>query len=353
MTKREKFTEKYGVDPIEMVDEAVLPFIGSPLAENETTVLTQYFFKNNLDIELNDQFYTDLIEAFQEVGEKWPKKWAMYYTEEYTLDPTPINPNIPKPKPIMERLKPFIGTDELRPNFKGVYVANNDTLVATNAMTLAKVKNNEFKEYVGKIINLNTYLQSKGRKIDFIDEKYPDYEMVIPKIDLITIKNLPTYNFYNLAKSCQDFKKYLGKNTLIPINFTFEKGQETYLKTLNSIYMIDAMGFALESGFETFDLHFQEKENSAIIFDFGGDNKVLIMPIMYLKQLGTPRITLDRVLDEFGGTQKAAKPKPIVVSVPPTPKPAPQPKPAPVKKSAKSKELEMLEKMILLNLSDI
>lgn len=353
MTKRERFIKKYGIDPIEIVDKALLKWVDNEFIQKQPeTTLNTYFEENKIDINAdryNTEFWIYLIEAFQEAGEKWPNGWRNILMDDIPiLDPTPVNPPIPKEKPVLETFKDIVSDDDLRPNLTGVYV-DKDNLVGTDAYKILTIKNDEYKQYNGKIINLEIYLKSKGRKMDFIDQKFPQFKEFFEKEKILLANDLPLYNLYNLAKSTAQLLKFLEKDRPFPINFKFNELEQNV--SLSPILLNDVILAAMQNGYTHCDWYATKQGVPILIFDFGRGSKGLIMPIMATER-GTPPITLKRILEEWGGI-KAAKPKPIAAPITPSPKPTPKPKSIPVQKSAKSKELELLEKMILLNLSDI
>lgn len=321
MTKREFFIDKYGLDPKEIVDEAVLLNIDNKdVVEDPERAMGSYFAQKGIDISAtryNEYFWTYLIEACQEAGVKWPKGWRTILMDTIPIvDVTPINPSVPSKKPVMETFKDIVGDDDERESLKGVYVNNGD-LVGSDANKMLVLKNNEYKQYNGKIINLDIYLKSKGRKIDFIDGKFPDYKAVFPKQKTLLAKDMPLYNLFNLTKSCCELLKYLPKYQNFPINFKFSNIDD--IVAVNPVLLFETINAAMQNGFTTCDWYCSEGFSYRIfIFEFGRGNQALCMPIKTF-EVGTPPISLERILNEFGGSQKNIAAKTII------------PKPSPIK----------------------
>jgi hypothetical protein len=306
MKHQNKFKKKYKVDAIDFVEKADLEFFGLAKSVGIQSVLKSYAEKKEMNNEFNDEFNKDLVEAFAEAGEKFPENQKIRFDDEsfMFLEPTPINPPIPKSKGILENFKDIVSKDDLRPKMTGVFVSTDAHLVATDAHKLIKFKTNEYSQYAGKIIDLKTYIASKGKKLDFIDEKYVDYQSIIPR-ENEEIENLPTYNFYNLAKSAIALKK-LQDYEYFNINF---KIKDKFM-SFNPILLLDVLQFALSNGLETFSFKYSEPNRPALL-DFGSKCLGLVMPVMITdKSIGTIELTFDDVINNYRNFKPSTKEKP-------------------------------------------
>ena len=183
MTLQVKFTEKYGISPLKLVEDTNYEYLGFIKKNNLTRALERYVEEKKLNIEVNSEFEKDLVEAFAEAGERFPESGKIAGLEKGVLLSIPkVNAGVPKSKGTLENFKEVVGTDSLRPVMSGIFVSEDGgSLVGTDAHKLVVQKTNEFSEYAGKIIDFNVYTQTKGKKITFVDGKYPNYEAVIPK----------------------------------------------------------------------------------------------------------------------------------------------------------------------------
>jgi hypothetical protein len=307
MKLQEKFKKKYKIDAIDFVEKANLKNFGLVKKVGLENVLEDYIKSENLSFKIDDEFNKDLIEAFAEAGERFPDnvKLSFRSNDNFNLEPTPINPSIPKSKGTLENFKDIVGNDELRVKMNGVYVSEDGYLVGTDAHKLIKFKSNEYNKYAGKIINLKTFIASKGKKLDFIDEKYPDYQAVIPR-ENEEIENLPTYNFYNLAKSTIAIKK-LQDSDIFNINFKIKDK----IYSFNPIIMLDVLNFALCNGLDTFTFKYSEP-NRAALLDFGSKCVGLVMPVYNQNDLtkGTTLMTFEDVINNYRNFKPSTKEKP-------------------------------------------
>lgn len=278
MTLVEKFTAKYGINPIKLVEDANLEFFGAIKSLGLKKILEEYIDKKDLKIELTDEFFIELVECFAEAGEKFPENQKAPELVGASFEIPNQKVSIPKSKGTLENFKGIVGADELRPIMSGVYVSEDGFLVGTDAHKLVKLRTNEFSSDKGKIIDLAKYIKSKGKILDFIDGKYPNYEAVIPKENLEE-KALSTYAFYNLAKSAQDVKR-LTSNEVFNINLRLKTDDDkTEVFAFSYIIMLEALTFAMANGWDFFTLEYSTPSR-AVVLNFGDGNLALVMPVM-------------------------------------------------------------------------
>lgn len=322
MTLVQKFTEKYGVNPIKLVEDANLKNFGLAKTLGLQRLLEVFVEDRSLKIEVNSEFLKDLVESFAEAKEKFPENLKASVDKGTKFEVPNQMSGIPKSKGTLENFKDIVGTDDLRPIMMGVYVSEDGFIVGTDAHKLVKQKNNGLlsqTDYAGKIIDLTKYIKSKGKLIDFVDGVYPKYDAVIPKDTPYEDRALSTYAFYNYVKSALDVKRLVDAEIFnINFNLMTETSGETKLFSFAYHVLFDALNFAMLNGWDDFTLRYSEP-NRAVVFDFGGDNIILVMPIIDSYgsgasggSTGTIPLTTEEVEEKYRAglsSQKASKPK--------------------------------------------
>jgi len=302
------FEDKYGFDALKMLEQIDLKFLGILKKLDFNKVIKDYV-EDEYKLDIQDFFYTDLFNVVNEANVKFPQNQKLFlFGEDVPLFNKEAS--IPKSKGIFEDFKDIVAKDDLRPSMTGVYVAlegDKRFLVGTDAHILVKKEISKTElpsSYNDKIINLKVYLQSKGKKVDFItDLRYPLYNQVIPQNNQYVKSDCTAYAFYNLAKSGEYAKKLLSNQV-----FNVRLKYKDVVFSLNPILLADIMGFWLMSGENGFAIEI-ESERRAIILKFSGSNLGLIMPVIDSGELvGSVTYTLDEVESLFG-TGKSTKTK--------------------------------------------
>lgn len=332
MTLVQKFTEKYGVNPIKLVEDANLKNFGLAKTLGLQKLLEVFVEDRSLKIEVNNEFLKDLVESFAEAKEKFPENVKASVDRGTKFEVPNQMSGIPKSKGTLENFKDIVGTDDLRPIMMGVYVSEDGFIVGTDAHKLVKQKNNGLLsqfDYAGKIIDLTKYIKSKGKLIDFVDGVYPKYDAVIPRETPYEDRALSTYAFYNYAKSSLEIKRLIDSQ-VFNINFSLMTGSSGEMTRFSFGYhvLFDALNFAMLNGWDFFTLRYSEP-NRAVVFDFDGDNIILVMPMIdgygassESGSTGTIPLTTEEISEKYrlGLTnQKASKPKaskPVRTSAP-------------------------------------
>jgi len=322
MTLVQKFTEKYGKNPITLVEEANLKNFGLAKTWGLEKLLKEYVDTDDIKL-VNDEFIKELVECFAEAKEKFPEGIKAPELVGANFEIPNQKASIPKSKGTLENFKDIVGKDELRPVMSGVYVAEDGFLVGTDAHKLIKLRTNEYSADKGKIIDLTKFIKSNGKILDFIDGKYPNYEQVIPK-DNLKEGGLTTYAFYNLAKSAQEVKRLISNEIFnINIKLKTEEG-ETEVFAFSYLIMLEALTFAMANGWDFFTLEYS-KPTRAVVLNFGDENIALVMPVMTRDRvLGAKTMTPEEIEENYrlGLTnQKSSKPakapkKPVTPSAP-------------------------------------
>lgn len=332
MTLVQKFTEKYGVNPIKLVEDANLKNFGLAKTLGLQKLLEVFVEDRSLKIEVNNEFLKDLVESFAEAKEKFPENVKASVDTGTKFEVPNQMSGIPKSKGTLENFKDIVGTDDLRPIMMGVYISEDGFIVGTDAHKLVKQKNNGLlsqTDYAGKIIDLTKYIKSKGKLIDFVDGVYPKYDAVIPRDTPYEDRALSTYAFYNYVKSALDVKRLVDAEIFnINFNLMTETSGETKMFSFAYHILFDALNFAMLNGWDVFTLRYSEP-NRAVVFDFGGDNIILVLPILDRYgsgasdgSTGTIPLTTEEVEEKYRlglTSQKASKPKaskPVRTSAP-------------------------------------
>ena len=162
MKHQNNFKKKYGIDAIDFVEKADLEYFGLAKKNGIQSILKSYAEKQEMNIEFNDEFYKDLVETFAEADKKFPYNEKISFVSDiYQLEPSPVNPSIPKSKGVLEDFKDIVSKDIFRENMSAVYVSDDGFLYGTDAHKLIKFKNNDYSEYAGKLINLKLFEKLK------------------------------------------------------------------------------------------------------------------------------------------------------------------------------------------------
>ena len=231
--------------------------------------------KEQYGIEADETFFKLLVETFQEAGERFPQNQSVDYGEILLdLSVQPLNPNIPKSKGIIEDFKQIVSDDDLRPSMTGVYF-DDGFMVGTDAHVLVKdyADNAYTKKYNKKIINVGLFVKSKGDVIKVIDEKFPEYDRVIPTSGFSHRLKVNLYALYNLAKSAAFYLKLLNSSN---VALRLKIKDENF--AVNPIILADLTEYFLKKGSSTAEIKYTAP-NRAIVMDFGA-SMGLIMPVV-------------------------------------------------------------------------
>lgn len=301
MKYQEAFTQKYKISASDLLEQISTKFFGNIKRIGLEKLIEEQVKEKGIDP--NKEFYKMLIEAIAEGNIKLPENQKLFI-EDTKFEIPNKEVSIPKSKGVLQDFKEIVSTDDLRPVMMGVYVSEDGFLVATDAHILVKYQSNEFSKEKGKIIDLKKYIGTKGKAIDFIDEKYPNYDGVIPQNNEYKFKGLSTYAFYNFAKSTLFLKK-LTTSVVFTIEFVI-KGEKYYI---NPNLFSDLLEFALAKGFTSFDFEIDESKSRALVLRFEEKSIGLIMPILAQESNGTIGYTFDQIENNFGSSKSIGKKK--------------------------------------------
>ncbi len=274
----QKFVTKYGINPFKFVEDAYIADMVKygKSKKSFSNVLLEFALTQDMKFDVDDDFLYELLEVYLEAGEKFPESGKIQLDSSRKIKLFPINPTVPKSKGLLEDFKDIVATDELRPKLEGVFVDPAGFLVATDAHKLVKFKNDELSEYADKIINLKNYIYSKGKSITFIDEKYVNYNAVIPFLNLKEVPRVSLYALYNLSKSALLANKMLYNPNFI-LDLKPDSSDNTIL-SLNPLLLAELMAFGLSKGLTTCTMQYIDEEK-AIVFTFDNQTQFILMPI--------------------------------------------------------------------------
>lgn len=307
MTKRELFKQKYGIDPLQLVEDVNLKYVEIVKKIGLQRLIDQYV-EEKFDFKTDKEFYILLVESFLEAKEKFPQGQkivvAEYKDEEFVFDNIPLYPSIPSEKDVVGSFKNIVSKYKTRPAMTGVYVDADGFLVGTDAHKMVVYKNEEYKKYAGKVINLDTYLKAKGKAINLIDDRYPDYKVVLPNSVENVLENQDTYAWYNYVKSVSVIVKYL-EDTSVNCHI---KMPDDEIYAFNSVLFSELLEFFISKGYKKFTLQYYSPTRG-IVLDFG-DSLGLLMPIRVSEMQGTKTINAKEIEKLFAPLpKKSAKKK--------------------------------------------
>jgi hypothetical protein len=302
MSALKNFERLYKFNPFDFMKKLNADYFGIIKYRIFTTLVADVV-KKEYDVEADETFFKLLVESYQEAGERFPQNQKIDYGEILIdLDVTPLNPNVPKSKGIIEDFKEIVSDDDLRPSMTGVYF-DDGFMVGTDAHVLVKdYSPNEFtKKYNKKIIDAKVYIKSKGEVINIIEEKYPEYDRVIPTSGFEHRINVDLYELFNIGRSAAFYLKLIDANNLsLRLKIKGEKF------AVNPILLADVTEYFLKKGSTTAELKYTAP-NRAIVMDFGGSIG-LLMPV--INDGGKDRNIIDTLiydlqeLDAFKGSGK-------------------------------------------------
>jgi len=315
MNKLATFKDKYGFDPMSALEAWNVKYFDDAKKKIFNSSFEE-LVKEEFDAKNTDGMFVMLAEVLQEAEERLPQGVKMELPDDTKLSVSPNNPTMPKTKGVLEDFKNIVDLkDPFKKSLGGVYSTDN-LLVGTDAHVLVKFSgSNEInKQHQNKIIDLGAYLKSKGKVIKLVDEKYPEYDRVIPtqRADKTAID---LYEIYNLCVSAQTYIKNVSA-TVIQLKVKIGSQELTF----NPLLLANLCQFWLAKGKRSAFIEHSESQTRAVVISFE-DNNIdlgLIMPIYsggssYGKVIiETDTYELDK-LSEFSGKGKKTQAAPTRV----------------------------------------
>lgn len=356
MTKQSEFHQWGRGDAIEYVNRACeFKLNNGGINKNDTIESVLEAFTG---IPPDPVFIVQMIEVFQEKRVHFPYKLKANVPL-YKLVPTPVNPKrttVDKKYLIEELGDVFAGEDDTNPELTGIYVdGKSKNLVATDALMMMIYHgsfDSVYESYDGKIVDIKQMVKSGSAVVKFIDEKYPDYTVVLP--DKKSPQNLfeqmlDPEHWFNFAASMMDIRKYIDPKLGYKRDFIYlDIGG--IKKGINIRDLYDMMRFAVNFGLGAMDVSTTKGESSAFVFWFSSGSIGLIMPIHEFiadnDDVAFKRFDISKY-DYNSGTlpvkvksaRKKPKPQPLMAS-------------ASIEKRNTHELVKMLEEMILKNLGE-
>ena len=188
----------------------------------------------------------------------------------------------PKDKGLADIINPFTSKDALRPSMKGIYFDDNG-ITATDAHKLLFLKADGGARGLF-CMSKECWANNNGK--DVLDEKFPNYEAVIPKDNDVvrTIDIKPLREFLISVK-----KAKLTSDITNAISIRLKDKGEVKEYGFNSVFLLDGLNAMSKLGHTEVDMSFNESNKRATLITAVGESKkasnlnadlTLIMPAM-------------------------------------------------------------------------
>jgi len=309
----EKFIDKYSISANVIAEETLLdyPVKSIGIVPSLERYLEKIAKQDRIKpIEVTREFLVEFIESLAD------SKFTLPAYAKIDFDPTPVFEipkvvaPIPKSKGLIYDFKGIVGSDDLRPNMKGIYVDENGYVVGTDAHKLISVKTNELSHHEGKIIDVKRFIDSAGKRVEYIDEKYPNWKAIMPTENSV-VKDVDLVSFNNYLAGCEAITKCI-KNNFFHINLTLGEVAITF-----NLPIIQAVvKFLLARGYERANFEYTAANRPMLIKSSGDAVWGLVMPMMSEvgSETGTKRKTLYEIQTEYS-SKGSEKPKARKVEV--------------------------------------
>ena len=296
----ERFEDKYGVNAKAVAEEVLLDFPVKSIGIDQA--LKFYFEKKGSEIEVNDTFLKEFVEALAD------SKYSLPRYAKIILDPFPefeipmVVATIPKSKGVLQNFKEIVSNDDLRPAMTGVYISENgQVIVGTDAHKLIAFRDDSYSTYKGKIIDLKRFISSGGKRVEFIDEKYPNYEGVIPK-DNSVINDIDLVSLNNYLAGCKSVAKNIRISSFFHVNFFFKDVELTF--DLDKLQ--DVIYFILANGYTKANFEYSTSTRALVIKTNGEAILGLVMPIYQSGQapVCTKRVSIESIQKNYSSDKQ-------------------------------------------------
>jgi len=210
--------------------------------------------------------------------------------------------NNPLDKGLDSIIAPFLGKDDLRPSMTGINFDENG-ITGTNSHILITLPYPN-KKYEG-VYDVNKAKKTKSDELLLINEKYPNYQAVIPKIeDAGTPYKVDVYKLLQYTKTAMNY----ANKTTYAISFKYGENEAI---GLNGKFLSIVLTSALKLGHEKIYVFIQSKSRAVVIspnknYELGNDELLLTMPIMlmtgsgvYMDYYGANDVDYDRSLKAY------------------------------------------------------
>jgi DNA polymerase III sliding clamp (beta) subunit (PCNA family)/ribosomal protein S18 acetylase RimI-like enzyme len=184
--------------------------------------------------------------------------------------------NNPLDKGLDSIVTPFLGKDDLRQSMSGINFDENG-ITGTNAHILITLPYPN-KKYEG-IYDVNKAKKTKSNELLLINEKYPNYEGVIPKSENSGIPYL--VDVYKLLQYTKTAMNYANKTTHA---IAFKYGDDNKIG-FNGKLLVQVLTTALKLGHEKIYAFIHTSRRAIILspnknYELGNDELLLTMPVI-------------------------------------------------------------------------
>jgi len=268
----EAFEEKYGENASAIAETVLLDFpVKSSGMENG---LVDYFEKRMPELEVGEELYKEFVEALADNGYTLPQYAKMRFDPMPAFEIPNVEGRIPKSKGLLFDFKNIVGLDDLRPSMMGVFVDEKGFVVGTDAHKLISVKTDELSHHAGQIINLKRYIDSAGKRVEYIDEKYPNYASVIPSENEI-IQDVDLISLNNYLAGCVAITKNVKVSGSFNVNLTLGKVAISF----NLSILHDVVKFFLTRGFNEVNFEYSGAARAIVIKSKRDEIWGVVMPV--------------------------------------------------------------------------
>jgi DNA polymerase III sliding clamp (beta) subunit (PCNA family) len=190
--------------------------------------------------------------------------------------------NNPLDKGLDSIIAPFLGKDDLRPSMSGINFDENG-ITGTNAHILITLPYPN-KKYEG-VYDVNKAKKTKSDELLLINEKYPNYQAVIPKSEYAgTPYQVDVYKLLQYTKTAMN---YTNKTTHA---ISYKYGENEAIG-LNGKFLSIVLTSALKLGHEKIYAFIQSKSRAVVLspnknYELGNDELLLTMPVMLMTGSG-------------------------------------------------------------------
>jgi DNA polymerase III sliding clamp (beta) subunit (PCNA family) len=210
--------------------------------------------------------------------------------------------NNPLDKGLDSIIAPFLGKDDLRPSMSGINFDENG-ITGTNAHILITLPYPN-KKYEG-IYDVNKAKKTKSDELLLINEKYPNYQAVIPKIGY---GGKPyQVDVYKLLQYTKTAMNYANKTTYA---IAYKYGEDERIG-FNGKFLSIVLTTALKLGHEKIYVFIESRSRAVVLspnknYELGNDELLLTMPVMleandvsYIDKYGTNDPDYNRSLKAY------------------------------------------------------
>jgi len=229
-----------------------------------------YLTKDKTNRDVDAAFYGKFIDELAKSGKFLSGKKRLYSEDIKGYQLTSIDKMPAKGKPGIYGLSNIAASDDLRPNYNGVFV-DNGLLVATDAHKLVIIKDTEnvSKKWNGQIIGVRT--KDLNRKYE---GTYPNWRSVMPTAD--KAKDKATVNIEDILQQVNGRVMILKNFSDVNYIILKIKGNKIGVK---HEFLLDLLNSLRANGAKKVTVYFYDAHR-ALLFETDNGNKAIIMPML-------------------------------------------------------------------------